>query len=434
MSHLRKDRASWEIEYGLFSWFSRFAVADLSASHILLVESEVIEMVEQVLKIALICTEMLPVPAIRGGAIQILINGVIPFLASKHELTIYSISDHELADRETVEGVSYIRVPATDYVMNVTKELVAARKAQIKYDVIHIFNRPINLLTFKSAMPESRFVVSAHNEMFRERKMPEKTGKKTIKAVSGIMSISDYIGDTIISRFPSAKKKVRTVYSGIDLKRYQPIWTEEALRIRTDLRESYGVEHNKVVLFVGRLSKSKGPDVLIHSMEQVIREHPEAVLMIVGSKWFHDEQIDKYGEQIRTLASEFGDRIRFTGFITPINLPTIFLLGDVFVCSSQWQEPLARVHYEAMGAGLPIITTNRGGNAEIIKHNKNGLVIDDYTNPQAFSEAISYLFHHPEEASRLGKAGRAFVDNNHGYEHVAQRLELLYLDAVKQSK
>ncbi|MEX2103902.1 MAG: glycosyltransferase, partial [Bacilli bacterium] len=72
-----------------------------------------------------------------------------------------------------------------------------------------------------------------------------------------------------------------------------------------------------------------------------------------------------------------------------------FLIGDIFVCSSQWQEPLARVHYEAMGAGLPIITTHRGGNAEVIKTGENGIVIEDYSNPQAWAATISYLLSNP---------------------------------------
>jgi glycosyltransferase involved in cell wall biosynthesis len=300
--------------------------------------------------------------------------------------------------------------------------------------VIHVYNRPRDLLTYKSAMPKSRFVVSVHNEMFREGKISEKMGWMTVRTIDRSMSISDYIGNTIISRFPSAKGKVKTVYSGIDLKLYSPIWSEEALAIRTELRKAYGVEHNKVVLFVGRLSAVKGPDVLIKAMEQVIREHPDSVLMIVASKWFHDKRIDEFGAHIRQIAELFGDRIHFTGFIPPSRLSTIFLLGDVFVCSSQWQEPLARVHYEAMGAGLPIITTNRGGNTEIIKHNENRLVIDDYSNPLAFAVAISYVFKHPEEAARLGKAGRALVERNHGFEHVARCLEQLYLEVLNCKK
>jgi len=53
-------------------------------------------------------------------------------------------------------------------------------------------------------------------------------------------------------------------------------------------------------------------------------------------------------------------------------------VGDIFVCASQWNEPLARIHYEAMAAGLPIITTDRGGNAEIFEDNVNGIIIKDY--------------------------------------------------------
>jgi glycosyltransferase involved in cell wall biosynthesis len=216
-----------------------------------------IQLVERVLKIAMICTEMLPVPPIRGGAVQILINGVIPYFARKHELTIYSISDPELADREIVDRVTYIRVPAKDYVFHIAKELAAAKKAKNKYDVIHVYNRPRDLLTYKSAMPKSRFVVSVHNEMFREGKISGKKGWMTVRTIDRIMSISDYIGNTIISRFPSAKGKVKTVYSGIDLKLYSPIWSEGALAIRTELRKAHGVEHNKVVLFVGRLSAKR---------------------------------------------------------------------------------------------------------------------------------------------------------------------------------
>ena len=46
---------------------------------------------------------------------------------------------------------------------------------------------------------------------------------------------------------------------------------------------------------------------------------------------------------------------------------------------------LARVHYEAMAAGLPIITTDRGGNGEIFVQDVNGLLIKDYSNPELFS-------------------------------------------------
>lgn len=386
------------------------------------------------IKIALICTEKLPVPPLRGGAIQVLIDGVTSHLSKKHELTIFCIKDPELAEQEIVDGVEYIRVEREHYPFNIGRELAKKTKNKEYFDIVHVFNRPRDVLIYKSAMPQSRFVVSLHNEMFRENKISTELGDLVVQGVDHIMSISKYIGTTITSRFPAANSKVQAVYSGIDLDLYKPIWNEEVQSLRNELREKYGVADKKVILFVGRLSAVKGPDILIKAMKKAINKHPEAVLLIIGSKWFSDDRIDDYGMNLRTLAEELGnDRVIFTGFIPPKEIYKQYLTGDIFVCSSQWQEPLARVHYEAMGTGLPVITTNRGGNPEIIKHLDNGIVIDDCENPEAFAEAISYLLTNPQEADRLAKAGRALTEENFGFEHVAERLENLYLTSMKNS-
>ena len=387
------------------------------------------------LNTALICTEMMPVPPIRGGAVQVLIDGVIPHLSKKHNLTVFCIRDHELPDRELEKNVEYIRLPKENYAFHVAMELANKRANKEFFDVIHVFNRPKNLLFYKNAMPEARFVLILHNEMFKEGKISQEMGNLVIRAVDRIMTISEYIGTTITERFPLAKSKVKAVYSGINLKQYQPIWDKDVQSLRTELREMFGLENKKVVLFVGRLSKVKGPDVLLNAMKDVFKKHENAVLVIVGSKWFHDDRIDDYGLHLRSLAEHLGDKkVVFTGFVPPPDIPSIFLIGDLFVCSSQWQEPLARVHYEAMGAGLPVITTNRGGNAEIIDHGVNGILIDDYENPQAFADHISYLLDNPQEAEKIAKAGRAFVDSNFGFEHVSDRLESLYYEALKRKK
>lgn len=346
-------------------------------------------------------------------------------------MTIFGITHPDLPERGVVNGVEYIRVPRQNYVFNIGIELSKKRAKQEVYDLVHIFNRPRDLLVYKNSMPESRFVLSLHNEMFKEGKISFEIGNLVIQAVDRIMTISEYIGQTVIERFPNAKDKIKAVYSGIDLKRYKPYWDKEVQEKRKELRKKYGVEDKKVVLFVGRLSAVKGPDVLIEAMKKVMSRYSNAVLVIVGSKWFSEDLIDEYGLKIRKQAESLGkDKVIFTGFVPPNDIPSHFLIGDIFVCSSQWQEPLARVHYEAMGTGLPIITTNRGGNAEIIKHLQNGYVIDDYTNPDAFVEAILFLFSNLETTNKLAKEGRAFVESNFEFSHVSQRLENLYRAAI----
>lgn len=380
------------------------------------------------MRIALICTEMLTVPSIRGGAIQIFIDGVIPHLSGKHEVTVFCIQDKELRNREVVKGVTYIRVPKEDYPNHVARELKKLQSDKRIFDVIHVFNRPKYVPVIHGAMPGSRIVLSCHNEMFRLDKLPDDIGRKVVKTAHRIMSISNYIGNTIVNRFPEAAAKVKTVYSGIHLGQYKPIWREDAQAERSRLRKKYGVDNKKVVLFVGRLSANKGADVLLQAMQRVVKKHEDAVLVIVGSKWFSDNRVDDYIENLRRLGDALGkDRVVFTNFVPPSQIPSIYLLGDVFVCASQWQEPLARVHYEAMGAGLPIITTNRGGNPEIITNHKNGIVISAYTDPWAFANSISHIFTNPSKAKELGLAGRNFVESNYGFEHVAKRLEDLYV-------
>lgn len=101
-------------------------------------------------------------------------------------------------------------------------------------------------------------------------------------------------------------------------------------------------------------------------------------------------------------------------------------MADVFVCSSQWNEPLARVNYEAMAAGTPLITTNRGGNGEVVKHEVTGLVIDSYNKPSSFAKAIDRAFTDQELMNKMTKNARKHVEALFTFTHAAKRLNTVY--------
>ncbi len=75
------------------------------------------------MRLAFICTEKLPSPAVKGGAIQMMMDGVSPILARKHQLTIYSVTDESLPDQEKRNGIQYIRFPREQYVEEVARSL-----------------------------------------------------------------------------------------------------------------------------------------------------------------------------------------------------------------------------------------------------------------------------------------------------------------------
>lgn len=373
------------------------------------------------MKLGLICTEKLPSPAVRGGAIQTMIDGVSPFLAKQHDLTIFSITDPLLPDRETRNTVHYIRFPSEHYADDVAQELT-----QHNFDVIHVFNRPNQIVNYKKAAPDSRFILGLHNEMLSEAKISDELGQEAVRLVDQIVTISGYIKKTVVDRFPDAASKIRVVYSGIDLNRFTPSWTRQGVDIRQRMRQKYDINHQKVILFVGRLSRSKGPHLLIEAMKQLVASHPDTELVIAGGKWFSDDGVNPYVRALYQLAAPLGDHVCFTKYVPLEQIPELFSIADVFVCSSQWQEPLARVHYEAMAAGVPIITTNRGGNSEVIKDMENGLLLDDYNKVNSFVGSIDFLLSDPQTAETLARRGRKFVTAHHQFYQVAKRLDDVY--------
>ncbi|MCM3746829.1 glycosyltransferase family 4 protein [Paenibacillus pasadenensis] len=378
------------------------------------------------MRLAFVCTEKLPSPAIRGGAIQIMIDGVLPVLSKQHQMTVYSITDEQLPIYEVRSGVTYYRYPREVYIAKVAESL-----KQHKYDVVHVFNRPKNLIRLKSASPSSRFVVSLHNEMFHMFKLSDADAQLSVRYASQITTVSNFIKRTVTERVAGSDNKVKTVYSGFDPSTFHPVWTAQGQQIRRSMRAEHGLENKKVILYVGRLSVKKGPHLLIQSMEHVLREHPNAVLVIVGGKWFSDDTVDKYGRILQRLAKPYGSKVIFTKYVPSDEIQNYYLMSDVFVCSSQWQEPLARVHYEAMAAGIPIITTNRGGNGEIVTHGVNGYIVREYKKVESFAGAISFMLSNPQKALQMARNGRQKAESSFTFEHVAERLNNVYIEAYR---
>lgn len=382
------------------------------------------------MKIALICTEKLPVPPIAGGAVQLYIEGIVPYLSQKHDITVFSIQFPGLPERETVNNVRHIRVPGGSKTIYINGLKTALDNT---FDLIHVFNRPRHVLELMEKFPGVRFGLSLHNEMFHPEKISDADALRCIDRVDYINTVSKYIADTVTARFPSAESKLRVVYSGVNSDIYKPVWSTEGLSYRNQLKQKLGLQDHKVVLYVGRLSVKKGVDILLKAMDQVMRTNPKTALVIIGSKWYGKNEEDDYTKSLRVISSNLTGPIVFTGFIPPADIPRYFTLGNVFVCASQWMEPLARVHYEAMAAGLPIITTNRGGNAEVVANYDNGFVIDDYSNPGAMAQKISYLLNNEAEALKMGGNGRRLAEQKYTWERVANDVSQAFVPNVRPS-
>ena len=374
------------------------------------------------MKIALICTEKLPVPPVSGGAIQQYIDGILPYLSRYHEVTVFCIAHPSLPEQETADGVNYIRVPGRnkeEYLNNVMAQL------KDEFDMVHVFNRPRWVPVLGKKLKNAKFSLSIHNEMFLPEKIPAETAVECIEMVEFITTVSKFIADGIRRLYPIADGKLNVVYSGVDVDKYQPWWSENGTNNKAELKSKLGKD--KIVLYVSRLSPKKGSDIVLKAMGKVMEYRNDVALVVVGSKWYGSNKSDDYIRSLKSFSEKMKGPVLFTGFVPPSEMADFFSLGDIFLCASQWEEPLSRVHYEAMAAGLPIITTNRGGNAEVVSWEYgNGIEIDDYSNPDEFTYAINYLLDNPDMALKLGKKGRSLAVLRYNWERVANDLLQLF--------
>lgn len=372
------------------------------------------------MNILMIATEKLPVPPVLGGAIQTYISGSLPYLAKSYNITVLGITDPSLPNEEIQDGIKYVRVPGK--ILELYQHGIVQFLSSNSFDIIHIFNRPRLVMPIRSVAPQSKIILSMHNDMFNLDKIEPNEAHAAINEVSMIITISDYVGNVIRNLYPQASSKLRTIYSGVDSARFLPGKHSKIESIRNQLRKEHGLEDKNVILFAGRLSENKGVDRLIRALPLLSKKFEKLALVVVGGNWFSQNKVTDYVAYVRSLAKQQAVPVVTTGFVSPADIQNWFAAADLFVCTSIWQEPLARVHYEAMAAGLPIVTTARGGNSEVISLGENGLIVENPEDPANFAEKISEVLSNKSLMQNMGKRGRELALSNYNWSRVAQEI------------
>jgi spore coat protein SA len=235
------------------------------------------------MRVLLICTEKLPVPPVLGGAIQTYIDGVSSILNQHHQLTILGVDDPSLPNEQILGNIQYVRVPGKlpdIYIKHVINYL---QKQHQNFDLLHVFNRPKFIPPIREVAPHARIVLSMHNDMFSLEKIQPAVAEAAIEGLERIVTVSNYVGQTIVDLYPQAQPKLKTIYSGVDLDRYIPTSDLERKKVRDTLRKTHKLQNKQVILFVGRLTAKKGVDKLVLAMNTLKKKHPKTALVLVGS-------------------------------------------------------------------------------------------------------------------------------------------------------
>jgi glycosyltransferase involved in cell wall biosynthesis len=183
-------------------------------------------------------------------------------------------------------------------------------------------------------------------------------------------------------------QRIEVVGNGIDLGRFAPIDRVEA-RLRVGLPAAA-----KVIISVGTLVERKGVHRVLELMPALLKRHPQLHYIVVGGPGPEGDM----SARLRTMAAQapIAGRVHFLGPITPDDLKVPLSAADVFVLATSY-EGWANVFLEAMACGLPIVTTDVGGNAEVVSSEALGSVVplqDGLRLELAISDALNKSWDH----------------------------------------
>ena len=342
---------------------------------------------------------------------------------------IFSSKAAGLPNEEKIENTVHHRIEigllsrmlsANAYPAAVSEQI---KKLGIK--LVNIRNRPRYLPVFRKALGgQMKIVLHEHNHNIADT-MSIDEGRKILQMVDAYVGVSRFTRNyEITERFPEFFSKSHVILNGVNTGRFLPKNTrkDEADKIRA----KYRVRGDKNILFVGALRERKGAPLLIDALPIILKKHPDAKLIICGGNADNVNASDAYAKQIYRDAGKMGGSVIFTGFIPSSQMQDMYLLGDISVVPSIWDEAFGLVAAEASSCGLPVIASKRGGLPEIVKDKETGLIVDNPENIDELAGKIMALLDDPALSERYGKAGRAFMEKEFTWKRVAKENEELF--------
>ncbi len=346
----------------------------------------------------------------RAGGIETFVIGLIERLPQSRVIVYTSAQDNsELYDRKWLEdyGVEVVRDKSkillpTPGVAYCVRDLVREKNIST---VFFGAAAPLGLLSRGLRKVGVKHIVALTHghEVWWSKVWPFTIAMKFIsRHVNHLTYLGEYTRSAITGSITDqAAASMVKIAPGIDTDHFSP---QDA----SELRRELGLTDKKVIVSVGRLVHRKGQDVLIEAMPTIIKEVPEAHILMIGE--------GPYRSYLETRVKTLGlqERVTFIGRIQYADLPRYICVGEIFVMPSRSRfaglevEGLGIVYLEASACGLPVIAGNSGGAPDAVLAGKTGLVVEG-TSIKAVASAVVGLLLDPKRSQAMGLAGREWI-------------------------
>ena len=205
--------------------------------------------------------------------------------------------------------------------------------------------------------------------------------------------------------------KIEIVPNGIDLSEF------DNLPKRGEFRRKYGLGDQRIILYLGRIHKIKGLDLLAKVLTDLSQALSNIKLVIVGPD-------DGYLPSLKKLIADLGinDKVLFTGPLYGQEKLKAYVDADVYVLPSVY-EIFGVTVLEACACGTPVIVTDRCGIADVI-NGQAGLVVP--CEKEQIQHALLHMLGNDKLRQEFGERGKLLVREKFKWEKIAEQVEKVY--------
>jgi len=375
-----------------------------------------------------------------GGPVKVAYQISRELIKRGHEVVVYTTDAKDFDSRLEVDSsipvegmrVHRFRNLSSTLVKKlklfITPQLVSFAREEVKnFDIIHLHeyttfqNIVIHYYARKYNVP---YVLQAHGSLLRIGAWQKLKwvydilfGYRLLRDASRVIALTQVETDQY-RRMCVSEEKIAIIPNGIDLSEYAELPPKGSFKKKFNIPEN-----RKIILYLGRIHKTKGIDLLIKAYAYLKNEMKDrdTILVIAGPD-------DGYLSEARNLANSLGlyNSVMFTGFISNEDKLKALVDTEMFVTPSFYGFPMTFL--EACAVGTPIVTTSLGDTLEWIDGNAGYIA---QPTPSDLAEAIYRIISDNRLRRRFSKNCIEIVKSEFSIEKVVERLEKVYEEVVK---
>jgi glycosyltransferase involved in cell wall biosynthesis len=283
--------------------------------------------------------------------------------------------------------------------------IVAGLAQKMEFDVIHAHDWMTMLAGIKIKQQSGKPLVMHIHSLEVDRSGPESRNwvydleKNGMEYADLILPVSNFTASSIEEHYGINRDKMAVVHNGS-----RPV---KAFRSKRAFRE-------KTVLFVGRLTRQKGPEKFLDIAARVLEKNPDVRFVMAGVGDYFKSVLEKSSYQ------NIGNRFHLTGFLNAEKLRYLFSVSDVY-CMPSVSEPFGLSAVEAAQFGIPCVISRQSGVAEVLK---GSLKFDYWDVNKAADYILSLLDDKILRKKVVRDAARNLKDIT--WDHSAQRIIAAY--------